>query len=329
MHRWLLPVLTFMLLGGVFPGPGRVRATAPAVGVRGWQILSLGRGHFNRLRLAATVEGVKGLLILDTGAGATLLSQNKFPTLRAGPDRKPPAAVPVTVSVNGLRASVSMARDFYVGGRNLGSAPVVLVPRRYLYDQSHDSDQQYDGLLGENFLHRYRAVVDCGRLALYLNTDPSQKMNLGSGLTQAGWTRVTMLNLHGDFVVPCEINGHRFRMVVDTGEPFVKMDRGMLAGAQVSATDIPMKTGVIGTIGAIAGFVRLPNVNIGGYDVNDLQVVVDTGSSRYFQDPHEDQASGKVLGLLGGSFLAANHAIIDVGGGALYLKREAASAARP
>ena len=176
-------------------------------------------------------------------------------------------------------------------------------------------------------MRRFQAVIDCGRLALYLNTVPTKRLNLGPALVQAGWTRVPMSNLHNDFVVPCVINGHHFRMLVDTGSPFAVMDRGMLAGAQVAAADIPLRGGVVGTVAANMGFVKLPTVNFGDYQVTNLQVVADPSSSRHFQDEKNDQAAGKVLGLLGGSFLAANGAIIDVGGGTLYLKHGVAAGA--
>ena len=47
----------------------------------GYEIVPLGRGNLNRLRLAATIEGTKGLLVLDTGAGGTFLSQAKYSSL--------------------------------------------------------------------------------------------------------------------------------------------------------------------------------------------------------------------------------------------------------
>ena len=307
-------------------------AVAPQVGthpaaptIPGLQIIRLGRGHYNRLCLAATLEGNKGLMMLDTGASQTTLSETKYGSLRPGPNRKLPPGVPATVPVNGERSVVGITHDFHVGETDLGPAAVVLVPRRGLYDQTYDSDRQYDGLLGENFLRRYRAVVDCGRLALYLNTNPAHKLNLGPALVQAGWTRVPMSDLHNDFVVPCEINGHHFRMIVDTGSPFAVMDRSMLEGAQVSAVDIPMSGGVIGARSEKMGYVRLPTASFGDYHVASLQVVADPSSARFFQDVKNDQANGKVLGLLGGSFLAANNAIIDVGSSSLYLKRNSAA----
>ena len=79
---------------------------------------------------------------------------------------------------------------------------------------------------------------------------------------------------------------------------------------------------VIGARAEAMGFARLPAASFGSYNVTNLQVVADPSSARYFQDESNDKANGKVLGLLGGSFLAANHAIIDVGGNALYLKRD-------
>ena len=284
----------------------------------GYAVISLGRGHLNRLCLAATIEGIKGLMIVDTGANHSALS-DKYASLLPGPTRKLPAGVPLVANVNGRSCKVGVARDFHVGNTDLGTVAIPLLQRRLLYEQS-THDRQYDGLMGEDLLRRYRAILDCGRLALYLITNPNQKLNLGPALTQAGWTRVPLSDLQNDFVVPCEINGEHFRIIVDTGAPFTLMDRGMLASAHTSVSSIPMRGGIIGTRAEQMGFVKLPRAAIGSYTATDLQVVADSSSARYFQDAANDQTNGKVLGLLGGSFLAANNAIIDIGGKALYLK---------
>lgn len=292
-------------------------------GIPGYEVIALGRGHMNRLCLAATVEGVKGLMMLDTGASHSGLSTGKYAFLLKTETHPLPSGVPRTAKVNGTPTRIAFAKDFHVGKVDLGSLPLAMLPPRYLYE-THVDDRQYDGLLGEDLLRRFRAVVDCGHLAAYFNTDPARKINLGPGLLRAGWTRVPMSNLENDFVVPCEINGQTYRMIVDTGAPFVIMDRGMLQAAHVAVKDIPMHGGVIGTRGAQAGFVRLDSVAFGNYHVSHIQVVADPQSASYFQDHANDQTSGKVLGLLGGSFLADHHAFVDIAGSALYLKSDGA-----
>ena len=122
----------------------------------GLTIIPLGRGHFNRLCLAATVEGIKGLMILDTGASNTVLSESKYGSLRPGPTRKLPHGTPATVSINGARSPVTVVHDFHVAGTDLGASLVSLAPRRFFFDEAYEEDRQYDGLLGRIFCAAFK-----------------------------------------------------------------------------------------------------------------------------------------------------------------------------
>ena len=319
-------LLALVFAGWVSPGLRGATAVSPnhpvPGGLPGYLVLPLGRGHFNRLCFAATLEGVQGLMILDTGAAHSGLSASKYAFIKPGPNRPLPSKMPATVYVNGRSAPVGFAHNFLVHNTDLGANVFPLLPQHDLYDASL-SNRQYDGLFGEDYLRHFRAVVDCGRLVAYFNLDPARKTNLGPALTRAGWTAVPMHDLHNNFVVPCEINGHRFRMIVDTGAPFVAMDVRMLLTAGVSGRSTHLRSGVIGTHVGETQFARVPQVSFGQYQATDVQVFTNSNNARYFQDTANDVASGKVLGLLGGDFLANHHAIIDVGGSTLYLRSTA------
>jgi hypothetical protein len=47
----------------------------------GYAIIHLGRGPFNRMDFAATVDGVKGAMVIDTGATSTMLNDVKYAPL--------------------------------------------------------------------------------------------------------------------------------------------------------------------------------------------------------------------------------------------------------
>ncbi len=263
--------------------------------------------------------------MLDTGASFTLLSDGRYKSLLSAADHKLPAGVPATISVNGMRSPVAMAPGFQVGNTDIGTLPVCLVASSYLYDHQMlyvpGSDRQYDGLLGENILRHYHAIVDCGRMALYLNTDPARKVNLGPAFTHAGWTRVPMTNFGNDFTVPCTLNGHHFRLVVDTGAPFTHFDKDKLSNAHLYATDISLRGGVIGSQPKAGGYLALDSLRVGDYTSETTQVMVTPGLGEAFEHVKAASSDTPVLGLLGGNFLANNGAIIDVSDQTLYLKR--------
>ncbi len=314
-----------LALGLASRGPARAaNASTPNSGLPGYEIVRLGRGHFNRLCLAAGIEGTKGLIIVDTGAGVTALSNGKYRFLLPGATRKLPAGIPATVSINGVKCPVTVSKDFHVGNVDLGAVPLCLVDQHALYDPAllyrPDAARQYDGLIGENLLRRYRAVVDCGRMALYLNTDPARTIHLGPALVRAGWTRVPMENFGNDFVVPCTIKERHFQLVVDTGAPFTDFDRDVMRLAELSAFDTNMSGHLIGSQATRMGVLRLDSLQIGDFRAADTLITAHSGLREIVVSKQKQASSSPVLGLLGGDFLSKNNALIDMGDHALYLK---------
>ncbi len=293
----------------------------------GYKIVRLGRGPHNRICLAATIEGTEGLIILDTGASATVLGEGKYKFLLSGGDRKLPAGMPKTISVNGLTSPTTVARSYRLGSLDLGAVPCCIVPSRYFYDYqelyAQGSERQYDGLMGENLLRHYNAIVDCSRLLLYLNTDPAHKIDPGPALVRAGWTRVPMSDLGNDFTVPCTLGGHRFRLAVDTGAPYTDLDTDQLRKTEIQAVDTQMTSSLIGQHDVSTGFLKVDSIRIGDYTAGTSQAFVRTGLSAAMTDRrHASVTDAPILGLLGGNFLSHNSAIIDVGNHGLYLKPE-------
>ena len=281
----------------------------------GYEVVRLGRKYNNRLCLEGTVTGIRGLMMLDTGANNTALSDATYRSLLAGAAARLPTGLPRAVSLNGTNTPLAEATDFHVGKSNLGAVPVCLIPHHYLLDANPDDARGnlYDGLMGENILRHYNALVDCGRLMLYLNIDPARKLNLSSSFVRNGWTRVPMSDLGNDFTVPCVLNGHRFRLIVDTGSPFTNLDRGLLASAQVGSHDLPVRGGLIGTAVVRVGVVDLDRLQIGGYTAAGVRMTTTSQSLAAFGGRQDRTAVEPIVGLLGGDMLANNNAVIDIG----------------
>lgn len=289
----------------------------------GYQIVALGRGRNNRLCLTSTTAGIKGLIMVDTGANTTSLSDSTYHSLLFNAAYKLPTGVPGAVNLNGNRTPLAEAPDFYVASSNLGAVPVCLVPHRFMssVNPSDGKGQRYDGLMGENILRHYNAIIDCGRLALYLNIDPAKKVDAGPSFQRGGWTRVPMSDIGNNFTVPCVLNGHKFRLIVDTGSPFTNLDRNLLASAQIDSHDLPISSGLFGTQARQAGLVDLDHLQIGDYTATGVQMTSTPQSLAAFDGSHDSLTAGPIVGLLGGDILAKNGAVIDIGNKVLYLKR--------
>ena len=296
----------------------------------GYEIVHLGRGHLNRLTMAVTVEGKKGLFVVDTGAGGTFLSASKYSFLLPGPGRQLPTGTPKTASVNGTTVPVGYARNFRVGNSDLGSLPLRVVPQRYLYDPEMlyqaDKNHEYDGYLGEDILRHCNAILDAGRLLLYLNVDRARKTDPGRGLVAAGWTRVPMSEYAGDFTVECRLGESKLRVIVDTGAPFTIFDKPAVDRAHGQVSYLPMSGGVVGTRPQEASLINAAQLSIGDYVATNVHLVSQLGLGASLHSNYGEAAP--IAGLLGGDILSKNNAIIDIGNKTLYLKRPSSGTAK-
>ncbi len=288
----------------------------------GYEVVRLGSGDLNRLTFNATIEGTTGKMVLDTGAAGTFLGEGKFGFLRSGPARQLPAGIPKMSTINGAKVQVGYARDFHVGNANLGALPLRLVADRELFEGklgvSATGGRQYDGYFGEDLLRHYNAIVDAGRLILYLNTDPKHRTNAGRGLVAAGWTRIPMSDYGRNFTVECSLNHKKFRLMVDTGAPFTTLDDHTVRGAGLQVKTLPIRGGVIETRAQESALVLTDTLTIGSYVATGVHLVSEEGLHRALHTNFDESAP--MAGLLGGDILRRQNALIDVGNKALYLK---------
>ena len=314
-RRWTTRLAMTILGASVFP-------TLVSAQLPGYEVVRLGSGNYNRLTFNATIEGKTGKMVLDTGAAGTFLGEGKFGFLRPGADRQLPTGVPKTAEINGSRVQVGYARDFHVGNTNLGALPLRLAPDRDLFEGklgvAPDAGRQYDGYLGEDILRHFSAIVDVGRLILYLNVDPKRRTDPGRALVAAGWTRVPMDDYHNDFTVECSLNRKRFRLIVDTGAPFTVLDDHTVRGAQLAIRNLPMQAGVIETHAEEIALVLTDSLTIGGYTATGVHLLSEPGMHTALHTNFSESAP--VVGLLGGDIMRRHNALIDVGHKALYLK---------
>lgn len=282
-------------------------------------MIKLARGPMNRLLLSATIDGKEGMMQLDTGAGVTLLDSDKYKFLLPGPGRPLPAGLPAKIKVNGHDLRVGFARELKIGSVNLGSFPLVVGDRGMFWDVSGLSRRvKVDGVLGEDLLRSYRAIVDCQRLILYLTLDSNPKKSAGPALVAAGWTRVPMSNLGTNFTVECQLGKHRYRLLVDTGAPFTALDSGLVTAEGIRTRDLPLTSGFVGTPHQKTQLVGQRSLVIGQYVARNMEII----ARRDLISSLKSNLGGNppLLGVLGGDTLAQNHAVIDIGDGCLYLK---------
>ena len=130
-----------------------------------------------------------------------------------------------------------------------------------------------------------------------------------------------MSDAGNDFTVPCVLNGHPYRLIVDTGAPFTNLDRNLLETARIGSHELPVRGGLIGTEARQVGLVDVDQLRIGNYLATGVHMTTTSQSMTAFGGHKDRSEDGPILGLLGGDILGSNGAVVDIGNKALYLKR--------
>ncbi len=280
--------------------------------------------------IRATIDGHPTSLIVDTGAAATTLDRRLYKgvlTASADPGASIlPAGLPKTTRVNNVTAAVGQIQNLRAGAMRFGNGPVLVMDLSGMFGDYNNSHNRgaIGGLIGEDVLTTYGAIIDWRRRGIYFNTDASKRIHPGKSLVAAGWTAVPMHRTNGrHFAVSCVIDHRPFQLIVDTGAAFTLLDVGLLGSRDVINSHGALRMGGIGG-DALTRPVMLTDWMIGDYRIASYPVGA-TKLPDYFLSETAGGA-GPMLGLLGSEVLSHNSAIIDIAGSTLYLKPAAAKA---
>jgi hypothetical protein len=213
----------------------------------------------NHVMLHATVADRPALLLLDTGAGQSVLDAKWAETL---PLRR--LGQPVQVTGTGqVSASLAIAPSIRVGGVDLSEPTVVLLS---LEDVSQAKGVAIHGVLGFDFLSRFVVEVDYAARTLRLH-EPSTYVYRGAG---------TIVPVSLDLGIPvADVVLHATgqtvaaRLILDIGASTVSaclssalVEAHASAFAGLAGYEAPLGTGVGDQ--ALATFVRLEELRLAG-----------------------------------------------------------------
>ncbi len=293
----------------------------------------------NQTTVRVAVNGQSTMLILDTGASTSLLDRNFYKGAQSKAssvaESDLPAGIPSQTKGNGLKAEVGYV-SLKAGNADFGKGPVSVMDLSSMfgaYNSRHGAGA-IGGLLGEDVLRRYAAIIDWRRRGVYFNLDSSKRMkNLGKELTAGGWTAVPMSSTSGRrFTVPCTVGSQPAKLLVDTGAGFTAFSPGIVPLKMLYNRDTGPSMARLASLEATSSMIGgdstsypadLEHWKIGAYEIDHSTVAVHRFPPHSMDD--ESPGAGPMLGLLGPEILARNNAIIDIAGSTLYLKRSAAA----
>ncbi len=149
----------------------------------------------NQFYVSCKLNGRSASLVVDTGAGQTVISSAMLRSLRL-PLTKGEENVYGMMGLAGKNIKAGEIKDFQVGPYQAGVHPVSAWDFSYFGSALRGSSM--DGLLGIDFLNRHQAIIDCFRMHLFLKSPsaPSASATLSAGLRAGG--------LHGNSNEACK-----------------------------------------------------------------------------------------------------------------------------
>lgn len=209
-------------------GAAKVSGLAYVMVEEGYTPLSLKRVA-NHFYVQCKLNGHPARLVVDTGAGGTVLSSGALKSMGVSLTERQ-GNVYGFLGLAAKSIKVGEIKNFEVGPYQAGTHPVGAWDFSYHVSPRGSG---MDGLLGIDFLHRHQAVIDCFRMHLFLKppSAPSSSAALSAGLRAGGCTEISMryVAYHG-LTVPVKINGRSGYAVIDTGMTHTVLNQQSLSG---------------------------------------------------------------------------------------------------
>lgn len=123
--------------------------------------------------LTATLNGVKGRFVLDTGAGNTILDVSKKEKFNiAAADVNDTSETAIGAGASGIALKFAVVRTFSVARVRMKNVPVFLMDMENVNAGFSDAGiSAVDGILGGDLLFANNAVIDYASLSLTFNPD--------------------------------------------------------------------------------------------------------------------------------------------------------------
>jgi len=294
---------------------GQVLAADTTIRLPGYEAVPMRYGRLNRILMRATVNGHTANLTVDTGAGLSVLDAKRaqaFGVALTGPN-SPYGEYKI---LNDRSFRVGVIDSLKAGSMDFGRGPIALLGRGNFSLSSRLAGLDIDGLFGADILTRYKAVINCGTNEIFFKVDPSCRLHLARFALSQHFTKIPLREEVGrGFTVPCSINGHPIRLLVDTGTPLTTFSQTIVKSAGISFQGIRWTTTFSDGVARQLSVGRLNQLMIGNFRVPPqrlLATVLPTFAV--------EQGSAQEDGLLGVDLLASNYAIIDFDSMSLFLK---------
>lgn len=313
----------FVALGASSFGESREPVRGQAVADARFEALPLMRTKQNHLLVRAFINDKPALLIVDTGSPGTVIASKRCGYFHVGNVPRN-SDLPARVQVNGSYNRLVMAHSLRLGGLNISDVPAVAVDlsgARRTARAMHEVEA--DGILGADVLFASKAVLDCQKQLLVLNSRP-EIPGSAPGFDYHGFEKMPIVVSQGfNLYVDGAVNGAPARMMIDTGAFATLLHRPFVRHLHIATEETQLQSAAINLKQEGIDIARIRKLSFGLVNITGKDVgVVDLGGVL-----HEGLLNTPpTVGLLGAEILRRNHGIIDFGTRTLYMREETAAA---
>jgi len=285
-----------------------------------FEALPLTRSGQNHLLVRAQVNGRSAVLLVDSGAPATLIDSRRRSDFKlAGVGNNP--ELPTSVLINGVADKLAIVHSLRLGALDIVDIPVVVAnvssPHRVARMLR---EQQIDGILGVDVLFGTKAVMDCQDQVLILNMFPEAGAR-DPQLDLRGFHKMPIYVNDGfNLFVNSSVNGTRARLLVDTGAVMTTLHLPFVRQLRIPYYETAFTSSGVNRKGDAVNVAEIKRLSVGSVNMSGKAIGVADLKWLFDGKRRSSLTSPPVVGLLGAEVLKSHHAIIDFGTRTLYLK---------
>jgi predicted aspartyl protease len=286
--------------------------------LHGYEAVPVRYGPTNKMVMRASLNNRAATLIIDTGAGRTILDAKRAEAFGVR-SMASGLAYGEFIYLNGQRCRIGFINSLRAGNMNFGGGPIALFDSNSsngLSVRSSIGNLDVDGILGTDILTRYKAIINCRTKYIFFKTDPSQRLQLAHFTVSQKFIQVPMHEeANRAFTVACSINGRPGRLVVDTGAFVTTFDQSLAKSLGMSLQPTRVTGRFSDGVARPISVGQIRDLTIGGFKVPPQKF-----SMAVLPTFALEHGSAHVDGILGMELLALSHGIIDFDSMSLFLK---------
>jgi predicted aspartyl protease len=284
---------------------------------RGYEAVPLKRSEENHLFTEGRINGRKAVIMLDTGADATVVDQRDAAGIK--PVKKIKGRLSGVFGVVATEVPLVVIDKIEIGPVPREAQPALVVNLHSGSEAHLDSliprsgrRKEYDLILGLDFLRRTYAIIDYHGSTLFLRKE-EPGVGLAVGFEQAvmrgGFLTVPLVFTNSHLVVTGMINDRPANFLVDTGAFVTQVDEHQAEGLGLNVREKLMKAIDLGGKKSDVFFTWVQTLRLGGFVHGKLPVAV--VNLEALNKPLGKEKPFPTQGLLGPEVLDSGLAIID------------------